>query len=141
MQVTVTYLGVPVLVLDVRVARTLAGAVALGLGVQLGGYAAYRTGGRDATEALELHDAYGALIPTTGLRVWRLPFGRRVVVFAHFRDALAGVPARLEPALRGGTAAAHPSPRADDDGLRRSFYEAGFVKSGTLGCAKLHGRP
>jgi hypothetical protein len=56
MQVTVTYLGVPVVALDAGVARTPAGAVALGLGAPLGGYAAYRAGGADAAEALELRE-------------------------------------------------------------------------------------
>jgi hypothetical protein len=114
MQVTVTYLGVPVVALDAGVARTPVGAVAVGLGAPFGGYEAYRAGGRAATESLELHDAYGALIPTTALRVARTPFAGRVVLFAHFRGALAGVPARLAPARRSGIAAARPS-TADAD--------------------------
>jgi hypothetical protein len=102
MQVTVTYLGVPVVAADAGIARTPAGAIALGLGARLGGYAAYRAGGRTARQALELRDAYGELIPTTGLRVAPTPLGRRVLVFAHLRYALAGVPARLRARVRGG---------------------------------------
>jgi hypothetical protein len=101
MQVTVTYLGVPVVAADAGIARTPAGAIALGLGARLGGYAAYRAGGRTARQALELRDAYGELIPTTGLRVAPTPLGR-VLVFAHLRYALAGVPARLCARVRGG---------------------------------------
>ncbi len=109
MQVTVTYLGVPVVALDAGVARTPVGAVAVGLGVALGGYEAYRAGGRGATESLELRDARGALIPTTALRLAATPFGRRVLLFARFREALAGVPARPGARSRGGTAAARPN--------------------------------
>ena len=115
MQVTMTYFGVPVVALDAGVARTPAGAIALGLGVPLGGYGAYRAGGAAATEALELYDARGALLHTTALRVARVPFARRVVVFARFRDALAGVPAYLEPAGGRGSAAARPSPGGGAD--------------------------
>jgi hypothetical protein len=115
MQMTVTYLGVPVVAVDAGLARTPGGAIAMGLGVRLGGYAAYRAAGRTAAEALELHDARGELIPTTALRLAPTPFGRRVVVFARIRDALAGVPARLGARARAGTAAARPSPGADAD--------------------------
>lgn len=112
MQVTVTYLGMPVVALDAGVARTPAGPVAVGFGIRLGGYVAYRAGGPNAVEALELHDAHGALIPTTELRVWPTPLGRRAIVFAHVRNGLAGVLARLEPGLRGGTEATCPSAAA-----------------------------
>lgn len=108
MQVTVTYLGMPVVALDAGVARTPAGAVAIGFGIRLGGYEAYSAGGPGAIEALELHDAQGALIPTTRLRVWPTPLGQRAIVFAHVRNALAGVLARLEPGFRAGTGAVRP---------------------------------
>jgi hypothetical protein len=113
-QVTVTYLGVPVVALDAGVARTPVGAIAMGLGVRLGGYTAYRAGGRTGNEALEIHDARGELIPTTALRLAPTPFGR-VVVFVHFRDVLAGVPARLEHARRGATTAERSQSGADAD--------------------------
>jgi hypothetical protein len=106
MQVTVTYLGVPVVAVDAGVAHTPGGALAMGLGPRLGGYTAYRVGGRAATDALELHDARGELIPTTALRLAPSPFGRRVLVFARIRDALASVPARVGARARGGTAGA-----------------------------------
>ena len=109
MRLTVTYLGVPVVALDAGVLRTPAGAVAAGLGAQLGGYAAYRAGGGTAAGALELRDAHGALVPTTALRVAPTPFGRRVVVLAYLRDAAAGVPARLAPRRRSGAATNSPA--------------------------------
>ena len=109
MHVTVTYLGMPVVALDASIARTPAGAVAVGFGARLGGYVAYRAGGPKAAEALELHDEHGALIPTTALRVWPMPLGQRAIVFANVRTELAGVLARLEPPLRTGTAATRPS--------------------------------
>lgn len=105
MQMTVNLHGVPVAAVNASVVRTPFGDVALGLGLRLSAYAAYREGGRPPAAVLEVYSADGALVSATRLQLVPTPFGR-VLVFAQLRDAMAAVPARLTSRTRSGGAAA-----------------------------------
>jgi hypothetical protein len=101
-RVTVTFMGLPV----VTAAVGVVGSVIVGQGPALTGYGALRRA-RPGSAELEMRDALGASVPADVVRVYPIPWRRRLIVLARIGRRTAGVPAwRLPP--RGADADSAP---------------------------------